>query len=325
MKRKFTKTHGKITETFEIGLEDKWIYVHYERGSSETNACLLKNENKTNLEYISGFLKENNVSEAMIKEIKTFLNNEKHTAESRWKEFTNFLMRALSLHLVLGMILALVLFAGFRLGSIWDGKLNVFPLFTLLGVFTGLAIGGISAYGIVLKYMKPPQTHPAKEKKKKKTKINNKEPVQSYPVIDVTLDDVHKAIRAFSEDLPKGVYRTILVQEDHSIDFKQLAHILGGIPSKKYYMSRETYDLFEESEKKIPVEMDKVQKAVDQYMKEHQQYPMLKFDPARRVNYYQLIQEHLLESAPEIQFYITDCDGLVTHQKPKKSRNSYKD
>ncbi len=50
---------------------------------------------------------------------------------------------------------------------------------------------------------------------------------------------------------------------------------------------------------------------------------MLKFDPQRRVNYYELLQEHYLKSLPELQFYITDLDGLVTHIKPgKKLGNS---
>lgn len=87
-------------------------------------------------------------------------------------------------------------------------------------------------------------------------------------------------------------------------------------------MSKETYDIFEEHEKHIPGEMDIVQKAVDLYVKEHSEYPMLPFDPERRVNYYQLIQDKYLKSAPEIQFYITDLDGLITHKKPAKKTSS---
>ena len=68
--------------------------------------------------------------------------------------------------------------------------------------------------------------------------------------------------------------------------------------------------------------MDIVQKAVDLYVKEKNEYPMLKFDPQRRVNYYQLLQEHYLKTAPETQFYITDLDGLITHIKPQKKNSS---
>ncbi|MGX6442390.1 DUF3939 domain-containing protein [Neobacillus sp. K501] len=142
----------------------------------------------------------------------------------------------------------------------------------------------------------------------------------NYPIIEVSIEHVRKAIRQFSDKLPKGVYRTIIVQDDNSIDFTQLASILGGIPSRRFYMSKETYDLFEEEDKKIPLEMDLVQKAVDLYVKERKEFPMLSFDPDRRVNYYQLIQEHYLKAAPEIQFYITKLDGLVTHIKPDKNK-----
>ncbi|WP_369445737.1 DUF3939 domain-containing protein [Neobacillus sp. BF23-41] len=154
----------------------------------------------------------------------------------------------------------------------------------------------------------------------KKTEQYNLVNDNDYPIVDVTVEGVRKAIRAFSDNLPKGVYRTILVQEDNRIDFKQLAPLLGGIPSRKFYMSKETYDLFEESEKQIPLEMDIVQKAVDLYVKEHKEFPMLKFDPQHKVNYFQLKQEHYLKEEPKIQFYITDLDGLITHIKPQKKK-----
>lgn len=147
------------------------------------------------------------------------------------------------------------------------------------------------------------------------------EPEQSSP-IEVTMEEIRHAVRKFSDQLPKGVYRTILVRDDHSIDYKHIAPILGGIPSKNFYMSKETYDLFEESEKHIPPVMDIVQKAVDQYVKDHKEYPMLKFDAERRVNYYQLLEHHYLKAVPDIQFYITKLDGLITHVKPETNSSS---
>lgn len=148
-----------------------------------------------------------------------------------------------------------------------------------------------------------------------------KEPtIKDYPIVDVNLNDVRKAIRKFTDQLPKGTYRTILVKDDYSIDFSQLVNYLGGIPSKKFYMSKETYDLFDESEKYIPKIMDKVQKAVDHYVEDHKKYPILEFDPSRRVNYYELMQNHYLDFLPEIEFYITDYDGIITHIKPNKTK-----
>lgn len=142
---------------------------------------------------------------------------------------------------------------------------------------------------------------------------------RNWPVIDVSVDDVRKAVRSFSGQLPKGVYRTIIVKEDNSIDFELLAPYLHGIPSENFYMSRETYDIFSENEKEIATVLDKVQKAVDLYVKEHKQYPVIQFDPLNRVNYFQLIQARCLDNQPEMDLYLTKYDGLVTHIKPKKN------
>jgi len=188
-----------------------------------------------------------------------------------------------------------------------DGKLII------TGVLVSLLIGGVIYYLLFNKSL---------NKGKKGAQINEtnsnskKDKTPEWPVIDVTLDEVVNAVRQFSEKLPKGVYRTILVNDDHSIDFKQLAHTLKGMPSKTFYMSKETYDIFEEVDKDIPPVIDKVQKAVDQFVKEQKKYPMLPYDPLRRVNYYLLMQERYLEKKPDIELYITDYDGLLSHEKP---------
>lgn len=135
---------------------------------------------------------------------------------------------------------------------------------------------------------------------------------------DITKEDVVKAVRKFSDNLPKGTYRTILVNDDYSIDFQQLLRYLPRVPTQKFYLSKETYDIFEEHEKHIPPLMDKVQKAVDQYVKDHKKYPILPYDHLHRVNGYILVQERYLEEVPNIDFYITNYDGLITHVKPQK-------
>lgn len=318
MKETFIKYHGRVTEKLELGLEDKWIYVHYTKGAIEKTACILINEDKSKQELLGGFFKENGVTEVMKKEVEKYLMKEQNSSNKNWKEFTNFLLKALSMHLVVGIAIALSVWGGYKIGTNLDIRYSFYPLFTLLGTFLGIAIGGLTGFTMIQKYVKNPEENKKEKELSRHTSENGQQDVNQYPAIDVTLDQVRKAIREFSDNLPKGVYRTILVLEDNSIDFKQLAHILKGIPSKKFYMSKETYDLFEENEKKIPVEMDMVQKAVDQYVKERKEYPMLKFDPQRRVNYYQLIQNHYLSALPEVQFYITDLDGLVTHIKPRK-------
>jgi F0F1-type ATP synthase assembly protein I len=317
MRHKFTKYLGRVTENLELSFEEKFIYVHYTKGKTEKTACILNNNNKTKSEYLESFFEENKVSEEMKKEVRKFLNNEKNFNDQHWNEFSNFLMKTLSLNMVFGLTIALTVFGFYKLGSFLDTQYGFQPWLTVIFTFIGIGIGGLTGYVMVQKYFKKPGKDTSQEEydlQREQTKTND------YPTIDVTIDQVRKAVRQFSDNLPKGVYRTIIVLDDNSIDFIQLANILGGIPSKKYYMSKETYDLFEEKDKNIPAEMDMVQKAVDLFVKERKEYPMLRFDPNRRVNYYQLLQENYLKSAPETQFYITELDGLITHIKPEKRK-----
>lgn len=312
MKRTFSKNFGRVTEDLELGLEENLIYVHYKKGDYEKSACLLKNDGKPPKDSLDAFLAENNVSDDLKADISGFLYEAGSLKGKEEGGFTKFFMKALSLHVVFALAIAISVFIGYKIGDFLDGSFGLYPLFTLIGLGAGLALGGFSAYSMALKYFRADGGKPRKAEKAVSKQSKD------WTEIDVDLAEVRQAVRTFSDGLPKGVYRTILVNEDNSIDFSQLAHILGGIPSKKYYMSRETYDLFEETEKDIPVEMDKVQRAVDLYVKEKREYPMLPFDPSRRVNYYQLLQDHYLKEHPKIQFYITDCDGLVSHKKPAK-------
>ncbi|WP_042455141.1 AtpZ/AtpI family protein [Neobacillus dielmonensis] len=320
MKHKFIKYLGRVTEELELGFEEKWIYVHYTKGSIEKTACLLKNEGKSEWDYLEGFLNDNSVSEEMKKDVRSFFEKGRKEEINHWSEFSTFLMKTLSLSMVFGISIAVCVYGGYKLGNWIDTQYNFHSIFTVVSTLLGIGVGTLTIYSMILKYIKLTGTKGLHLKHKNANNTLNKE--ESYPIIDVTIDEVRKAIRKFSEQLPKGVYRTILVQDDNSIDFKQLASILNGIPSQKFYMSKETYDLFEEEEKQIATEMDHVQRAVDQYVKEHREYPMLQFDPQHRVNYFQLRQGKYLKTEPQTQFYITDLDGLITHIKPTRKKTS---
>lgn len=216
------------------------------------------------------------------------------------------------------VFIVLSMIGSFKLGVYLDTRFDLYPFFTIFSFSAGVGLGGFTIFRMVQNYFNPLVKNLSNSKYTELPFIFQNEKTKDLPIIDVTVDQVRKAVRTFSDQLPKGVYRTILVEEDNRIDFTQLTHIIGGIPSKNFYMSKETYDLFEEKDKLIPFEMDIVQKAVDQYVKEHKEFPMLSFDPHRRVNYYQLIQERFLKSVPETQFYITDLDGMITHIKQIK-------
>jgi hypothetical protein len=189
-------------------------------------------------------------------------------------------------------------------------------VFMILGLTAIITLGTITIF-VMLKSNKRSQSAGPGPLNSKHPSPKNK-----YPIIDVTKEQVKAAIRKYSDELPKGIYRSILVKDDYSIDFEKLTPILKGIPSTNFYMSKETYDIFDETEKEIPALMDQVQKAVDTYHKDHNQYPVLPFDPLRRVNYYLLRNEHYLKFLPEIEFYITKYDGIITHIKPSESKRS---
>lgn len=308
MKKTFVKNHDVHSERLELTNESKWFYIHYYKGNFQKASYILKSDPISAMEALEEFFNEFHVAESIRKDVRNYLKAAKDHS-SNWQDFTNFLVQMLSLNILIGITFAMAIFGGFKLGTSLDARFQLTPLFTVIGVLGGMGIGGLAGYLFIYKHMAA-KKHV--EKKKAET------PAVIWPVIDVSVEDVRKAIRIFSEQLPKGVYRTILVKDDNSIDFEQLASTLKGIPSRNFYMSRETYDIFEEHEKEIPKIIDKVQKAVDSYKKETKEYPMLKYDPLNRVNYYQLIQAHCLDEQPAIDLYITNYDGLVTHIKPKK-------
>ncbi|MBT2678025.1 DUF3939 domain-containing protein [Bacillus sp. ISL-35] len=182
-------------------------------------------------------------------------------------------------------------------GYLFDLLSSLYPLFTIMGTIAGVA-------------------HVLFAIRKKQ---GGNEEKKSWPIIDSSVEEIRQAVRIYSDQLPKGVYRTILVKDDHSIDLEQLAPILKGFPARRFYMSKETYDIFAEDEKKLAITLDKVQRAVDHYVKEFKEFPVLPYDPSNRVNYYQLLKAHCLDVEPEIELYITNYDGLVTHKKPKEN------
>ncbi|MGJ7919166.1 DUF3939 domain-containing protein [Neobacillus sp. LXY-4] len=320
MKKTFTKSLGRVTEKLELDIEEKWIYVYYSRGNIKHTAYILRNSNKSIEEYISHFLEDNPISEDLKNEINKFLTSKKSKSETNFHLFTIFLIKTLSFNVVVCILLGISIFAGFKLGSIADSRYDLYPLFTIVGVLLGLIIGGSICYIMIMHYMQQSEksekdTHPLLSGRKLQKKPTEESSL-NVPIIDVSLDEVRRATQYFFNQHPKETSKTILIKDDFSIDFSQLVHYLGGIPSKKYYMSKETYDVFEESDRHIPEMMDKVQKAVDLYVKDHQHNPTLSYDPLHRVNCFELIQEHYLDSNPEMDFYLTDCDGIISHIKP---------
>lgn len=134
--------------------------------------------------------------------------------------------------------------------------------------------------------------------------------------IEVDLETVKNAVRDFAKEAPEGVTTKILVKDDHSIDFGLLKSYLKGVPDKTFYMSKETYEIFEEQDKDIPIYLDSVQYAVDRYVDMYDKLPIIPGDPYYKISYLLLENSGLLHERPTIDLYITDDEYLITHKKP---------
>lgn len=132
-------------------------------------------------------------------------------------------------------------------------------------------------------------------------------------VVTVTLTDIKKLIREFEEQLPKGINRTILIGQDNEINFQLLIPYLQGVPDRRFYMSRESFEVFDEEERHIPQWLDVVQRAVDDYMTEVKAAPVVPGDRRRKISYALLEKSYYLKERPPIDFYLTNQQDLITH------------
>ncbi|WP_226576811.1 DUF3939 domain-containing protein [Halobacillus litoralis] len=151
-------------------------------------------------------------------------------------------------------------------------------------------------------------------KKKKKPHSSEKEPLKRQ---DLSIHDVRKAVHAYADKKPSEVPLSVIIKEDLTLDYELLAPYLQGIPNKKYYMSRETYELFEEKDYELALEIDHVQHAVDEYIKQMQELPIIDTDPYKRISYYKLERLYLLQKRPNRDFYLTNEEHMITYKKPE--------
>jgi hypothetical protein len=315
VKYEFVKEHGKLIEKIMIDSEPKWIYIKYNKGSFEKVAYTIKNTPSLTIDFIEDFIDDYHVSEEMKVDVRKYVK-EKSPVESNFQEFINFLLKTTSLHLMIGVALGLSIYGGYLLGTSMDLRYDIYPAFTLIGVVAGVTIGSLTGYVMMLKYLGNHSEQggiPVAKNKRKR-----KDADRPWPIIEATINDIREAVSKFSADLPKGINRTLLVKDDYSIDFDQLAPYLDGIPNRPFYMSKETYEIFEETDKEIPSIIDEVQKSVNLYFRVNNKYPVRPYDPLCRVNYYQLLQGQYLDKLPDIELYFTDFEGLITNQKPEK-------
>ena len=146
-------------------------------------------------------------------------------------------------------------------------------------------------------------------------KRKEKEQSVEQPVIDVSLEQVRQAIKQSASTLPLNISMRSLANDDLSIDFTLLKPILKGIPSKPYYMSKETLEVFEERE--FAEAIDNVQRAIDQYKSETGKWPIVAGDSSNKISYF-LIKDYL-RNKPNIELYLHPKDHMVTHRRPNST------
>ncbi|MGM0523885.1 MAG: DUF3939 domain-containing protein [Bacillota bacterium] len=140
---------------------------------------------------------------------------------------------------------------------------------------------------------------------------------KTYPVKDVSLHELKQAIRQYMNALPDHVPLSMLINDDLTINYYELAPYLNAIPVQTYYMSKETYDIFDEDQRHLAENLDYTQRAVDQYIDLTGEIPVIHGDPYLKVSYHKLMKRGLITYRPPHEFYIDPKDHLINFKKPK--------
>nr|WP_246593733.1 DUF3939 domain-containing protein [Evansella tamaricis] len=132
-------------------------------------------------------------------------------------------------------------------------------------------------------------------------------------MISASKEDVRRAVNAYASSMRKGISLRSIIKDNHEIDVDMLYSYLGGKPDKSFYMSKETFEIFEDRD--YPKYIDKCQIACDQYYLDKNEEPVTPGDPLRRLNYLKL-KDYLAEKPP-FELYLHPYDQMVTHRPPK--------
>ncbi|WP_280770134.1 DUF3939 domain-containing protein [Salipaludibacillus daqingensis] len=148
-----------------------------------------------------------------------------------------------------------------------------------------------------------------RRKRKGKDKVQEKKIVKE---VSVTIDEVRSAVNRYALQMDSGVSLRSIVSDNHEIDFELLHSYIGGKPDKPFYMSKETFEIFEDPE--YPKHIDFCQIACDQYLLETGEEPIIPGDRTKKISYFKL-QNYLIQKPP-FDLYLDSGDRMVTHRKP---------
>jgi hypothetical protein len=140
--------------------------------------------------------------------------------------------------------------------------------------------------------------------------------VRPQAVVETTLDQMREAVLRFESEMPEGINRIALLKSDGRLDASRLTRYLGGVSDRDYYVSRETFEIFEEKDREIPYYLDLVQAAVDNYMDETGKLPVIDESSQYQVDFSVLLRGHYLKEKPPFPLYVTDQEMMLTH-RPK--------
>ncbi|MFK3987126.1 MULTISPECIES: DUF3939 domain-containing protein [Exiguobacterium] len=146
-------------------------------------------------------------------------------------------------------------------------------------------------------------------------RLTQKEEVTEQEV-DITLPQLREAIHEYEQTLPKGVNRTVLLDEAQEIDLARLKKHLPGKPRQRFYMSKETFHIVPETEREVVYEMDQVQRALDLYFEQEKKLPLRKFQQTLQLDLTRLREGGYLKVLPKRPYYVVD-ETLIVSLEPK--------
>ena len=155
----------------------------------------------------------------------------------------------------------------------------------------------------------------AKSEKNWWQRLTQKEEVTEQE-IDLTLPQLREAIHEYEQTLPKGVNRTVLLNETQEINMARLKKHLPGKPRQRFYMSKETFHIVPEDEKELVYEMDQVQRALDLYFEQEKKIPFRQFQQTLQLDLTRLREGGYLKVLPKRPYYVVD-ETLIVSLEPK--------
>lgn len=135
----------------------------------------------------------------------------------------------------------------------------------------------------------------------------------------ITKDELELGMAKFLE-MNENIVYTVLVNDDYTVNYDLLQPFLPAFPTNSFIITKETLEVFENTEENLELvkEIDEVQKAVDQYVTEKEQFPIVEGE-----DHYIICP---IKIAPYLnrnlkrKLYISEKHYLVSSQPKTKNR-----